>query len=111
MAQIPASRGVQTQKLDEIIRKLESQPSVDDWHEMATVLGEVSTTMRAVEKKVSKLDEVVITGNGRDPLVQRMTNVERAVAVFIKAAWIVVASVLTTGVGIFIYLSQSHTIP
>lgn len=107
----PASSQSNTRKLDQILRKLEGQPSVEDWHEMATVLSEVSTTMRAVEKKVSKLDEVVITGNGKDPLIQRMTNVERAVAVFIKAAWIVVAAVLSTSVGIFIYLSQSHVAP
>lgn len=106
-----ASSQSNTRKLDEILRKLEGQPSVEDWHSLATVLSEVSSTMRVVEKKVTKLDEVVITGNGKDPLVQRMTNVERAVAVFIKAAWIVVASVLTTGVGIFIYLSQSHVTP
>ena len=110
MAELASSQS-NTKKLDQILHRLDNTITVDEWNNMATVLAEVSTTMRAVEKKVTKLDEVVITGNGRDPLVQRMTNVERAVAVFIKAAWIVVASVLTTGVGIFIYLSQSHTIP
>lgn len=110
MAELASSQS-NTKKLDQILHRLDNTITVDEWNNMATVLAEVSTTMRAVEKKVTKLDEVVITGNGKDPLVQRMTNVERAVAVFIKAAWIVVASVLTTGVGIFIYLSQSHTIP
>lgn len=106
-----ASSQSNTRKLDEILRKLEGQPSVEDWHSLATVLSEVSSTMRVVEKKVTKLDEVVITGNGKDPLIQRMTNVERAVAVFVKAAWIVVGAVLTTAIAVFVYLSQSHALP
>ena len=90
-----ASQPTTTKKLDEILRRLDKQPTVDDWHEMATVLGEVSTTMRVVERKVIKLDEVVITGNGKPPLNQRMHDVEVSMSVISRVTWIVVGVLVT----------------
>ena len=90
-----ASQPTTTKKLDEILRRLDKQPDVDDWHEMATVLSEVSSTVKVIVKKVDKLDMVVITGNGKPPLNQRVHDVEVAMSAISRIMWIVVGVLVT----------------
>lgn len=106
MAQTPASRGVQTQKLDEILRKLSAQPSVDDWHEMATVLTQVSDKMERINTTVIKLD-LAINGNGKPGIKAQVHDLEKDVAGYNKLAWIIIGAGVTSVIGIFVYLAQT----
>jgi ribosomal protein L18E len=90
-----ASQPTTTKKLDEILRRLARQPDVDDWHDMATMLSEVSNTVKNIVIKVDKLDTVVITGNGKPPLNQRMHDVEVAMSAISRIMWIVVGVLVT----------------
>ena len=105
-----ASTQSNTRKLDEILRKLEGQPSIEDWHEMATVLTQVSDKMNRIDDKVCKLDEA-INGNGKPGIKSQVHDLEKDVAGYNKLTWIVVGAGVTSVVGIFIYLAQTHALP
>ena len=85
-----ATSATNAKKLDEILRRLTGQPTIDEWHDLATMLTEVSNTVTRIGKKVDKLDAVVITGNGEPPLRQRMHDIELAMGAITKVTWIVV---------------------
>src|SRR3989337_540648 len=78
MAQTPASQERNTQKLDEILRRLGGSPAASlPKLEVLTekILGDVTE----IKNKIKKLDEVVITGNGKEPLVQRVHDIEEEI--------------------------------
>ena len=93
MAETPQTSS--NKKLDEIIRRLDKQPDTDDWHEMKSLLTEVDSTVKNIVKKVDKLDTVVITGNGKPPLNQRVHDVEVAMNAISRIMWIVVGVLVT----------------
>ena len=107
----PASSQSNTRKLDAILQRLEGTPTVEDWHEMASVISEVSTTVKGIDAKVKKLDEVVIIGNGKPPLNQRVHDLEKDVAGYNKLTWIVIGALVPSIIGIFIFLANTHTLP
>jgi len=129
MAQTPASRGVNTEKLDEILRRLEGAPE-QSLHNIEVLTEKILGDVTEIKNKIKKLDEVVITGNGKEPLVQRVHDIEeeitedgkpklglrisaleKDVAGYNKLTWIVIGALVPSIIGIFIYLANTNTLP
>ena len=105
-----ASSQSNTRKLDEILRRLDGSPTVDDWHTMATMLAQVKDKLDGIGTKVVKLDEVV-NGNGKPGLKIDVSKLQDGMNAITRIMWIVVGAAVSGAIATFVYLSNIHPLP
>ena len=105
-----ASQQSNTKKLDEILRRLGGQPTIEEWHDLATVLSQVDDNLKRVGERVENLDEA-INGNGKPGIKSQVHDLEKDMAGYNRFIWIVIASAITSVIAVFTYLAQTHTLP
>ena len=110
MAQEPASRGIQTQKLDEILRRLEGAPE-QSLHNIEVITEKILDDVTEIKDKVKKLEQVVIVGNGEPPLKEQVHHLQHGMSIISRITWIVVGVVISGAVATFIYLANTHPMP
>ena len=105
-----ATSATNAKKLDEILKRLTGQPTIEEWHDLATMLSEVDDRVKDIKCTVDKLDESV-NGNGKPGLKTQVHDLERDMSNYNRLTWIVIGIGASSVVGAFIYLVESHALP
>ena len=106
----PASTNSTTQKLNEILRRLEGGPEAS-LHNIKVLTEKILDDVETIGKKVDRLEVSVIIGNGEPPLKEQVHELQRGMSIISRVTWLVVGVVISGAVATFIYLANTHPIP
>ena len=105
-----ARQSINSQKLDLILKRLDGQPTTDEWHDLIDAWGKSIERLDTVIRRVDKLHET-IEGNGKPGMKTDVHDLKKNMSIISRITWMVVGTFVTGIVGLFIYLAQSHPIP
>lgn len=105
-----ARQQTNTQKLDQILHRLDDQPTTEEWHDLIDAWSKAITRLDAVIVRVDRLHET-IDGNGKPGLKTDVHDLKKSMGVISRITWMVVGTFVTGVVGLLLYLAQLQPIP
>lgn len=105
-----ARQQTNTQKLDQILHRLDGQPTTEEWHDLIDAWSKAITRLDSVIVRVDRLHET-IDGNGKPGLKTDVHDLKKSMSAIGRITWMVVGTFVTGVVGLLIYIVQTHPIP